>query len=261
MPEDTNRLVWDKADERNYHHSIDRGVLYPPVGPGVPWNGLSAVMNDDGQSDTVPLYFDGLKYLDDQNTKDFSGSISAYTYPDEFELFEGSVEIVPGIFVDGQQPETFGLSYRTKTATSYLVHLLYGLTAIPSEKAHTTISGSVNILAMTWNITGIPSEVTGFSPTEHFILDPEDMGPGMMGLLESILYGDEDREPSLPPINELIAMAADWDPRIIEPQSNGIALLPTGMGDLTSDEIDGFYRKIPGSRLKETSVNGIHTLE
>lgn len=36
-------LVWGGNGQRYFETGIDRGVLYPRVGPGVPWNGLTGI--------------------------------------------------------------------------------------------------------------------------------------------------------------------------------------------------------------------------
>ena len=133
-------LEWDKVGERYYETGIDRGVLYMPDGSAVPWNGLTSVIEHFDKS-TSPVYYDGMKISDLVSLGDFSATMKAVTYPEEFVEIEGSAKLRNGLFVGDQPPQTFCLCYRTKIGndvdgvdSGYKIHLIYNLTAIPSDK-------------------------------------------------------------------------------------------------------------------------------
>ena len=64
-----SRIEWNKAGERYFEAGVDRGVLYPRTGPGVPWNGITAVAEDSSGGDVETLYYDGVKYLEAEERK------------------------------------------------------------------------------------------------------------------------------------------------------------------------------------------------
>jgi len=197
-------LVWDAVGDRVYETGVDRGVLYLSDGRGVPWNGLTAV-EDRTTSTVTPLYWDGVKYNDLFVVGDFVGLLKAYTYPDEFMEFEGVQEVDNGLFVAGQTPKIFGLSYRTKIGNDltselgYKIHILSNLTAVPSTKAFKTISDTMAAVEFEWTLTAVPSHVPGYKPTSHLIFDtskncrtstrPSRSAEGLRRRLQRILLG------------------------------------------------------------------------
>jgi hypothetical protein len=54
-------LEWDKIGDRRYETGVDRGVLFPPNGPAVPWNGLTAI-TETVSREVKSYYVDGVKY-------------------------------------------------------------------------------------------------------------------------------------------------------------------------------------------------------
>ncbi len=63
-------LSWDDPDNRYFQHGIDRGVLYPSVGAGVVWNGITG-FDEASDSSTSIYYIDGRIYLADVDPGDF----------------------------------------------------------------------------------------------------------------------------------------------------------------------------------------------
>ena len=89
------RIKWDVVGERTYETGVYRGVLYVrgangtyPV--GVPWNGLTGVTETPGGASANPLYADNMKYLNLIATETLDGTITAYTYPEEFGECDGT---------------------------------------------------------------------------------------------------------------------------------------------------------------------------
>lgn len=203
-------LVWDNSDDRVYESGLDRGVLYLPDGSGVPWNGLTSVIEKFDKS-TSPVYYDGMKISDLVVLGDFSASLSAVTYPDEFSEIEGLAFTRNGLFFSDQPPKTFGLCYRTQigndgSAEGYKIHVLYNLTAIPSDKTYATMSVDPSLVEFEWSITAIPEEIAGLRPTAHLIINTIDMDPLLLEELESVLYGAQYGNATLLPMPELITL-------------------------------------------------------
>lgn len=209
------KLVWDQPGERIYETGVDRGVLYPQEAnglypKGVAWNGLTAVTESPSGAEATPLYADNIKYLNLLSNEDFGATIEAYTYPDEFGICNGEVEIATGVTV-GQQPrKAFGMAYRTKIGNDiesndhgYKIHIIYGALATPSEKAYATINDSPEAITFSWEVTTTPIEVPGLKPTAHLVLDSTKVDPGKMAAIETILYGSEEEGARLPLPSEI----------------------------------------------------------
>ena len=213
------RLVWDKAGERFYETGVRQGVLYPMVDgaypKGVAWNGLTAVTESPSGAESTALYADDIKYLNLRSTEEFGATIEAYTYPKEFEECDGSAELAAGVTI-GQQPrKSFGLSYRTALGNDvenenhgYKLHLLYGATASPSEKAYSTTSVSPEAITFSWEVTTVPVNVEGFKPTALLTIDSTKVDPAKLTALEDILYGKAETEARLPLPDEIATLMA-----------------------------------------------------
>lgn len=209
-------LVWAQEGARFYESGVDRGVLYLQDGNGVPWNGLLAVNEDSPVNDAAPVYFDGIKYADVLALGEFSGSLRAFTYPDEFLEFQGVLEVNNGLFVTNQHLNRFGLSYRTKIGNDqdedqgYKIHILYNLLAVPSQKAYETQADEISAMEFEWTLTSIPEKAPGFEPTSHLIIDSRLIGPLLLKDIEDTLYGNEFDNAKLPPLSTLTSFIGEW---------------------------------------------------
>lgn len=201
-------LVWDNVGERVYETGIRKGVLYRGDGSnGVAWNGLTSVEESTG-NEVEPVYFDGTKVNDVVTLGDYSATLKALTYPDEFMFYEGTLEDVPGFLVTSQPTQRFGLSYQTlvsndQAADDYKIHLVYSLTAIPSAKSFETLSDNTTPAEFEWAISAIPQRLQGYRPTAHVIIDSRNTAPATRASLEDILYGQALIPPRLPTLKEV----------------------------------------------------------
>lgn len=197
------KLVWDADGQRLYETGTRMGVVYPQAADGtypkgVAWNGLTAVSESPSGAESNPLYADDIKYLDLRSKEEFSATVEAYTYPDEFALCDGTAELTTGVTI-GQQPrKPFGLCYRTvlgndtqKENYGYKLHLVYGCTASPSEKSYQTISDSPEAITFSWEMTTTPVKVKGFEPTATLTIDSTKVDETKLKALEAILYGTD----------------------------------------------------------------------
>ena len=203
------KLTWDASGERLYETGVKQGVLYVMdnnvYGNGVAWNGLTAITESPSGAESTPLYADDIKYLDLRSTEEFGATIEAYTYPDEFAACDGSASLADGVSIGQQARKMFGLCYRTTvgndtdgTDHGYKLHLIYGATASPSEKAYETINDSPEAITFSWEITTTPVSVTGFKPTASITIDSTKADPTCLAALEAKLYGGESSDPTLP---------------------------------------------------------------
>lgn len=216
------KLTWDDTGKRFYETGVKKGVLYPmgdagnTYGTGVAWNGLTAVTESPSGAEATDLYADDIKYLSLRSAETFGGTIEAYTYPDEFGVCDGSASVATGVVIGQQSRKMFGLSYVTTVGNDvdgndhgYKIHLLYGLTASPSEKGYQTISDSPEAITFSWEVTSTPVNVTGFKPTSCITIDSTKADPTKLAALEAKLYGDTVGEPTLPLPDEVIEMMKD----------------------------------------------------
>jgi len=217
-----SKLVWDKIGERYYETGVKNGVLYvfdgenKKYGKGVAWNGLTAVTESPSGAEASPLYADDIKYLNLRSVEEFGATIEAFTYPDEFKVCNGEAELAPGVVIGQQKRSAFGFCYRTTLGNDieegdygYKLHIIYGCTAAPSEKAYATINDSPEAITFSWEITTTPVEVTGGKPTSCITIDSTKDDAEKLATLEAMLYGSESEEAKLPTPDEIAAVFAE----------------------------------------------------
>lgn len=208
-----SRIEWNKAGERFFEDGVDRGVLYPRNGPGVPWNGLTAITESSVGGEIVPLYFDGVKYMDAMSYEDFTATLEAYSAPYEFAACDGTKQISPGLFATQQPRKMFGLCYRTLLGNDlmgqdygYKLHLVYNITASPSDRKHNTIASTPDPEQRSWTLNTVPPSASTFRPTAHLVLDSTKMDANTLAQVEGVLYGRDGVDPYLPTVAEIIAI-------------------------------------------------------
>lgn len=212
------RLTWDNTGERLYETGVDHGVLYIPDNngdytDGVAWNGLTTVTESPSGAEATALFADNIKYLDLRSAEEFGATIEAFTYPDEFLQFDGVASPSPGVNVGQQGRSTFGFAYRTNLGNDvegsdygYKLHLIYGATAAPSEKAYATINDSPEAITFSWEVATTPvSAGSGLKPTAQLIIDSTKVDSADLATLEDLLYG-QSGQPQLPSPEDVIAI-------------------------------------------------------
>lgn len=194
------KLVWDATGERYYETGVKNAVLYPVVAgsysTGVAWNGITGITESPSGAEATALYADDIKYLNLISAEEFGATVEAYTYPDEFKKCDGSDQIATGVVIGQQDRQMFGLCYRTtkgndteSNAYGYMLHIIYGCLASPSEKAYSTINDSPEAITFSWEIKTTPVNVSGFKPTATVIIDSTKCDAAKLTTLEGILYG------------------------------------------------------------------------
>ena len=203
-----SRLAWDQAGERTFQTGVDRGVLYLSD-VVVPWNGITGV--EEVQNRKVQPYFqDGVKYLNTQILGSPEVNLKAFTYPDEFDRCLGIDNNGNGVSLHSQLGETFGLSYRTLLGDDisgvdrgYIIHVMYNLTAIPSNNSYSSVGGQLTPMEFSWNLSGVPESISWSRPTTHVSINSTEIDAGSLEYIEDILYGSDTEAPYLPSITQL----------------------------------------------------------
>lgn len=199
-----SKIVWDASGERLYETGVSKAVLYPrdanglyPLGVG--WNGFSKFTESPSGAEPSSVYANNSKYLTLMSLEELGGSIEAYMYPDEFAACDGSAELVAGVYAGQQSRKPFGLCYRTEIGSDtqapgvkgYKLHLIYGATASPAEKAYQTINDNPEAMALSWEISTVPVVVSGMKPSASLVIDSTTADADKLAALEAILYGTD----------------------------------------------------------------------
>lgn len=209
------RLVWNQVGERYYETGVDRGVLYPNTGPGVPWNGLISVGENSSGGDVESFFIDGVKYLDIVGSETFQATIDAYSAPAEFAACEGNKTLSPGLFVTNQPRKTFGFSYRTLigndllgTSFGYKLHIVYNATVSPRSQSSSTLDNSPNASSKQWTVNAVPPLSSTYKPTAHLVIDSTKANASKLATLEAYLYGSNTQTAALPSQATVISILA-----------------------------------------------------
>ena len=195
------KIVWDATGERRFETGLSHGVLYPygtdSYDAGVAWNGLTSVSDSPEGAEASDLWADNIKYGSLRSAETAKGTIEAYTYPDEFAECDGSATPVKGVRLGQQKRKPFGFCYRTvigndtNDEAGYLLHIVYGATASPSEKQYQTINDSPEAMTFSWEYETTPISVAGYKPTATITIDSTAVDSQKLATLEAILYGKD----------------------------------------------------------------------
>lgn len=177
-------LTWDAVGHKLFETGTDRGVLFPfnastqQYGNAVAWNGLTGFTDNPSGADETKLWADNIKYVSMRAAEEYGGTITAYTYPDEFAECDGSA-YANGVLIGQQNRKSFGFACRTLVGNdtelndySYKIHLVYGASVSPSSKDYKTVNDSPDAVEFSWEFTTTPIEVgNGYKPTSHIVID------------------------------------------------------------------------------------------
>lgn len=214
-----SKIIFDNTGERFYETGVKECALFVKEAgaykKGVAWNGITAITESPSGAEASPLYADDIKYLELRSAEEFGATVEAYTYPDEFAVCDGSAELAPGVMIGQQKRSVFGLAYKTTLGNDtdgndhgYKIHLIYGATASPSEKAYATINDSPEAITFSWELTTTPVAVAGNKPTACLTIDSTKVEAEKLKTLEATIYGTAEKEPSLPLPDEVAAIFA-----------------------------------------------------
>ena len=185
------KLTWD-ANSGRYETGVDRGVFYPVNSSGVAWTGLTSVQESPSGAEDRPRYVDGIRVGARRGPEQFSGTIEAYSYPDQFYLD----------VLSQRRAKPFGFSYRTQTENSYKIHVVYNVFLEPSGYDYDQEEPST----FSWAFTTLPVAIPNAKPTAHLFIEADQVDSAALQLFEDILYGSEEKTASLPSPSDLVTI-------------------------------------------------------
>lgn len=241
------QLVWDQTSEREFETGISNGVLYPidesgSYGDGVAWNGLTAVTESPTGAEVTKKYADNINYISLVSAELFEGTIKAFMYPDEWAACDGSATLAVGVTVGQQTRKPFGLVYKTLKGNDtegqdfgYILHLVYGALASPSEKEYATVNDSPDAIEFSWKFTTTPVPVPGLKPSAILKIDSTKADAAGLEALEQQLFGQSGTDPTLPSPSDVIALLDATPTVVIATQpafvaATGVITIPTVTG-------------------------------
>lgn len=182
------------------------------VPSSVAWNGLISISASPEGAEDNDQWADNMKYSRTKSKETWGGSIEAYQSPKEFDACDGSAEAVDGVNVGQQKRESFGLCYRTEImndasggeSCGYLLHLLYNLTASPSERSYETINDSPDAMTLSWELDGVPVNVDGYEPLTEITIDSRYADAEKLAELEGMLFGTDESDAYQPSPKDVI---------------------------------------------------------
>lgn len=214
------KLQWDQDGQRLYETGTSKGALFVKdetgaYQDGVAWNGLVSVKKSPDGAEENPIYADNMKYLSLMSAENLKGSIDAYTYPEEFEECDGSAAVHAGVYVGQQLRVPFGLVYSTivgndTQGNSYgeKLHFIYNAKVAPAERAYETVNEDPNALTFSWEYSTTPVDLSdiGLQASAGITVDKNKVSEAAWTTLTDTVYGTADAEPTLPSIQEVVAM-------------------------------------------------------
>lgn len=203
MAQAAGRLKWDQTGEKFYETGTDRGVVYLQSGDGTypsgaAWNGLIGVTYSPSGAEATKLYANNNNYINLYSVEEVGGTITAYTYPDEFAGADGYADLTSGVRVGQQTRKTFGLTWRTLVGNDtegqdhgYIIHIVYGCVVSPSERAYNSVNDSPEAVELSWEYTTTPVAVSDMKPTSYVEIDSRTVSAEGMKAIEDKLYGTD----------------------------------------------------------------------
>ena len=248
-----SQLVWDAPGDRRYETGLDRGVLFLPGTNGIPWNGLTEVSDAPDGGEVTSYWLDGVKYLDSIGAEDYKAAVSAFTYPDEFEIYQGLGVVQQGLFATAQpHSQCFSFSYRTKVGNdidgenhAYRIHIIMNVKVAPLSRVHKT-SNSSDLDAFQWDLVAVPIHIPGMKPTAHLIIDSRTTDSQTLQSIEAVLYGTDDIVSHLPTIENLINLLV---------QDGTISITDNGDGTWTAIGPNEFFSMLDDKTFQITNAN------
>lgn len=193
-----SRLTWNDPGTHFFEVGIDRVVLYSVDNTAIAWNGIKQITESVEGSAVTPLYIDGMKFMETRVYGDYSATIEAFSAPSEFGAHDGTSFDLRGIGYGLQPVKPFNFSYRTllgndvdREDLAYKLHVIFNAYATPAERSYETLGSDANPVSFSWDITTIPSRISGRRPTAHLILDSRFVEPSLLRQIEDHLYGGE----------------------------------------------------------------------
>lgn len=185
-------LVWHQPGTQKYELGVSNGMFYPRNRDGEVWNGLVSLDLDETAPSEVTLYLDGRAISRTFRRPTLFGTIEAFTYPETF---------YDRPFLN-QKPQTFDLSYRTRTDASENLHLLYNVLIESSVQSRQQEEATL----YSWEFSTTPALIQPGVRSSHLIVEVDVALDYVLEDLENILYGSDDETPRMPKPEEVLAI-------------------------------------------------------
>lgn len=258
------RLDWNRSDKNTVSFGLSNVVFYPPIGPGVVWNGVMSV-DETSKNKIRPVYADGIKILDLAYREDFTGKITAFGSPKEFAVCDGRYAPTAGLEIWQHTRVSFGLSFKTYTTngqegSSYKISLLYNLLATPSEKKYVANEQTASPVIFSWGLTSKPVDDFNLWPITSITVDASTVDSTALSIFEEILYGTSTTNPRLPEPWEVFRIF-DVYPYFftVTDMLNGEFLIE-GTDNEVREKYNGIYNLTdPGVTLVEDGVYNLYS--
>lgn len=194
-------LVWDKTGERLYETGTKNVALYVAntngtYQKGVAWNGVTGITESPSGAEATDLWADDRKYATMRSAEQLGGTITAYTYPKEWGICDGSAAIANGIIAGQQARRMFALAFISTVGNDTelndhgeKIHIIYGCTASPSERAYATINDSPEAIEFSWEFETTPIEVEGYKPMCSITVDKNQTDSAIYDSIKNTLFG------------------------------------------------------------------------
>lgn len=206
------RITWGEKESGTYSSGLDRGVLFPGDDSSVPWLGLVSVSERYEGSAPEVVYVDGRKVIHTPHAPEFAANLTAYTYPEEFDRFQGYDEIYNGIMAGEQViDDVFHVSYRTMIdgGPHYQLHVLFNLTATADDLERTTQAEEIDPLEFSWDLQSVPQGFADSLFLSHLMIDSRKISQGLLKTIEDRLYGTSSIDGSIDRVIDIISKLAD----------------------------------------------------
>ena len=217
-----SKLVWDQVGERLFETGVSNVAVFPynttakKYDNGVAWNGVSAFNVTPSGGEPTDIWADNIKYLTMYSVEEIGASITAYMYPDEVAILDGTAIPTAGLRLGQQKRGLFCLVAKTllgndteDTDYGYKLHILYSCRMSPSEKSYETVNDSPAANELSWDINTTPVNVTGYKPCAHLEIVSTAVDATKLAALEAKLYGSEDGDAQILMPDEIIEMLSD----------------------------------------------------
>lgn len=203
MPDTSKVLVWDKEGERTFETGVKKCALYVRANDGsypqgVAWSGITGITLTPEGAEATELYADNIKYLNLMSAEKLNGTITCYTYPDAWKECNGVAALGTGVTFGQQNRKTFGLAFQTQKGNdtegndhAYILHLVYGAIASPSEKGYKTINDSPEAIEFSYAFKTTPTNVAGGQPTSLVEIDSDLIDHDKLAIIEKNLFGHD----------------------------------------------------------------------
>lgn len=197
---DESDIVWGRPQDRWTEGGIEKGVLYPSVGPGVPWNGMISVASAPLNGGLSAYFIDGQKFMVESQPDTYNAQIEALSYPTQLD--------------DESANRVYGFSYETHLVNGQRrlrrIHLVYNAFFSPSESTYASLGDEVEPTSFGWDVSTTPMAIDGRRATSHLVIYAEETNEHLLRKLEEILYGSATTDPRLPTAADLDFIFNTW---------------------------------------------------